>query len=283
MATTVTRLIRFEQRHIPLDRYHLLEELGHGAHTRVLKAFDTAAHGIVALKILRERCEKHEERRAQLAKEGASLARIHHANVVPVLDLAKAPEPFYAMPFLEGRLLSDYRRRGPAPARALRVLGIELADALGAIHSMGLVHCDFRPENVMIVRKRPIVFDLGSAFDMTADRSGWGNLLATRFEYAAPEVIRGRPATPATDLYALGLVLFELAAGRHPFACSDASETMRRQLSVTAPRLRDARPDLPADLESLVSALLEKNPSRRPRSAFEVSSRVMKSNLTEAA
>lgn len=196
---------------------------------------------------------------------------------MPVLDVVTAPRPFYVMPLLDGRLLSDYRKRGPAPAQALRAVGVALADGLAAIHGVGLVHRDLRPENVLIARQRAVIFDLGTVKDLgnidaltrTGERVFW------RPDYASPELLFGRSATPASDLYALGMILLELALGRNPFCAQDTIETVRRHLEERPPSLRAQRVDLPEAFAHLVGRLLAKDPDSRPKNAFVVSHEIL--------
>jgi serine/threonine-protein kinase len=252
-------------------RYELLDDVRRGPYTRVVKAFDTEARGLVLLKVLRKTHEADPTLRTSLAREAAALARVRHGNVAPVLDIVTEPHPSYAVPVLDGRPLSDCRRRGPAPASVLGVVGGGIARGLAALHAIGLVHGDVRPETVVVTRGIPVIFDPGLVKDLALlDKSTRTGVVVAAADYAAPELIRGQTADHRCDLYALGLVLFELATGRHPFRCSDPIVTLRRHLFEPVPALGDLRPDLPAAFAELVGSLIAKRPSERPRDAATV-------------
>jgi serine/threonine protein kinase len=253
------------------ERYKLEEELARAATTRVVKALDTFTKTHVAVKLLRSSSENDPQLRLRLVREGTSLARISHPHVMPVLDVISEPFPLYSMPLLKGRLLAEYRRRGKAPFHALRAVCMNVADGLGAIHSIGLVHRDLRPETILVVDSKAIIFDLGIVKDLAAsDGLTTQGSVALLPDYMPPELARGETPIPQTDLYALGVILLELAIGRNPFRTSDTIETMRRHLEDPPPLLAAERPELPADFVKLVEALLAKEPAKRPKDAFAV-------------
>jgi serine/threonine-protein kinase len=254
-------------------RYDCLGEIGHGHLSVVLRAFNVEALGQVTVKVLRPELEGDAELRAALLRQGTELARVRSANVVQVLEVVAEPSPFYVMPPHEGaRPLSALRARGPAPTGAIAAIGIGLASGLAALHAAGLVHADLRPETVLVQRGRPILFDLGLARDLNELSLKAGSHAGN--DYAAPEVISGAAMTERSDLYALGVILHEIAAGRCFFRGSDPIETTRRHLMERAPSLRGARPELPPAFDALLRALLAKEPGERPASAALVASRI---------
>lgn len=256
-------------------RFQPIVEVSRGPHARVVRAVDREAGSEVGLKVLRSSARHDPELRERLAREGAALARIDHPNVVPVSEVIASPEPCYVMPPLEGRTLLSLLRFGQAPLGVLVRVGRDLADGLGAIHSIGLVHRGLTPATVLATQGRAILFDLLLAKDLACvdglTRTGTFFLDP---DYAAPEVARGVAATTASDLYALGVILLELALGRHPFRDpDDPIETLRRHLEEPPPSLAD-RPDMPRPFTELVASLLAKEPAGRPANALSVSHRL---------
>lgn len=196
-------------------------------------------------------------------REARVLAAIEHPNIVRCLG---ADRPGYVlMDFLEGRSLAGMIERGRrgrlAPSDALRV-AIYLAAAASHMHDRGYLHLDIKPANVIIVAGRPVLFDVGVA---RARRAWRGRFLAGTDEYMSPEQCRRAPVSPASDVFGLGVTLYEMLTGRLPFPRA----TRRRpfpQLTVDATPIRHRCRTLPAALARLVDSCLARDPKRRPAS-----------------
>jgi eukaryotic-like serine/threonine-protein kinase len=208
--------------------------------------------------------------RERFLRESRIAAGLRHPNIVAVLDVGTEPEgPYLAMEYVAGGTLADeLARRGPASAgRLLEVAGQSCA-ALAYAHRAGVVHRDITPRNLLLTPDGTIkVADFGIARTRDDTRlTMTGSVLGT-VRYLAPEQAAGHPATPASDLYALGVVLYELAAGRPPYEAGSLAELVLRQQTERPTHLGELRPDLPAPIPAAVMACLARDPGLRPPSA----------------
>lgn len=249
----------------PLGAQYLLEaQIGSGSSGTVWRALRRADGSVLAAKLLHPDLACDHTVRARLLNEQAILLRLSHPHLVRVHDLvAEGNQLAIVMDLVDGEdLRSLLRRRAVGRAPGLRLLA-EVAAALAAVHQAGVVHRDVKPENVLVTpgsrgQARLTDFGLAKAMDSpTLTRQG--QVLGTP-AYLAPELVAGRPAVPPADVYALGIMLYELLAGRRPFDES-STEMVRRAHLEQAP----TRPaGLPAPLWGLVAACLHKDPARRP-------------------
>ncbi|MFN2563660.1 MAG: protein kinase [Gemmatimonadaceae bacterium] len=258
-------------------------ELGGGGMSRVFVATETALGRRVVIKVLppeltAELSAERFRREIQLA------AQLRHPLIVPLLSAGEAGGVlYYTMPLVEGESLrARLVREGALPVRDVVRLMRELADALAHAHSRGVVHRDIKPENVLLEGSHALVADFGVAKALSAATAGdsgttaaarataTGVLLGTP-AYMAPEQAAGdRTADHRADLYALGLVGYEMLAGRPPFAEHTPQRLLAAHLVEAPAPLARLRPDAPPALAELVMRCLEKDPARRPQSAAEV-------------
>jgi eukaryotic-like serine/threonine-protein kinase len=218
--------------------------------------------------------------RERFRREIRLAATLQHPNIVPLLTTAETSDLLsYTMPYVHGESLRHRLEGGPLPIDdAMRVLR-ELADALAAAHTAGIVHRDIKPENVLLSHGHALVTDFGVAKALQAAQpSGSSGGVHTSAgvavgtpEYMAPEQAAGDPMVDyRADLYALGVVGYELLAGRSPFAGRTAQRMMAAHAVERPPPLAQARADAPPALVRLIEKLLAKNPTARPSSAREV-------------
>ncbi|MEZ4295224.1 MAG: protein kinase [Polyangiaceae bacterium] len=270
-----------------LGRYQLLFELARGGMGRVHVARAVGPHGfgrVLAVKRPLTADASREERAAFLGEARVS-ARIHHPNVVETLDLGEHDGlPYIAMAFVPGvslaRLLARAADRGERLDPWLVAWIVqEIAAGLDAAHELtgesgeplGLVHRDVSPENVLLsFEGRVLVTDFGVAKWRRDGAATRADAVKGKLAYMSPEQARGERVDRRTDLLALGIVAHEALTGRRLFAAGSPAETVQRVLDHVPPDLREARPDIPPDLASLVMRCLEKAPSSRPASAAEV-------------
>jgi serine/threonine-protein kinase len=179
-----------------------------------------------------------------------------------------------AMEFVDGEILrSRLAREGRLPIADAVRLGIEIADALYYLHEHGVVHRDLKPENVMLLRDGGIkLIDFGIAHDATGRKMTWSGLSQSMGtpDYMAPEQVKGGATDPRTDLYALGVILYEMLTGRVPFTDENAYAAMRAKVEDELVPPRKLRPEIPAALEEVVLQALARNPHHRPESALEL-------------
>ncbi|MCC6670731.1 MAG: protein kinase [Planctomycetes bacterium] len=263
----------------------LLEELGTGASGTVYRARtrvpmeDLPAGSEVAVKFLRSDLLSDRAAREQLEQEGIlglqlrspHVVRIYTVETVEVLGL---PVSYLVMEYVRGRTLRAFlQESGPAVEDLARRIGRDVALALADLSRLGIVHRDIKPENLVLTPEGNVkLMDLGLARVVPATGTHSSGGFFGSLAYAAPELLRGKTATHQSDLYALGIVLYEVVCGRHPFAQDphDADELLRRHLEVEPPRPSHLLPRITAFLEHIILDLLAKDPRQRPRSAAEL-------------
>jgi serine/threonine protein kinase len=246
--------------------YRLERLLGEGASGVVFAALD-ARDARVALKLLRPELADDDALRARFVREARLARDIESKHVAPILQLGEAQGLTYlVLPlYAAGSLADRLRTRGRLGVKETVHLGAQLARGLEALHERGIVHRDLKPSNVLYTEGDTAAladFGLARAPDSTRLTLD-GQLLGTP-HYVAPEVIQGLEATPASDLYALGCVLYECVVGEPPFAGRRLTELGFAHLVEPAPDPRERRPDLPADFALALLTALEKEPSARP-------------------
>jgi eukaryotic-like serine/threonine-protein kinase len=248
--------------------YRIQALLGEGGMGKVFRAVREGAAEPVALKVMRSRLSTDDESRRRFLREARAAREVRHRHLVPVLDAGEDGDRRYlVMPYVPGRNLDDRLREGPVPVAELVRILAEVASGLDALHRAGLVHRDVKASNVLLDESGSAALtDFG-----LAKREDWsqltklGQVMGT-VDYIAPELLRGDPATPASDLYALGCVAYEMVAGRPPFTGGMFEVGMAHLEKEPADPVAD-RPDAPRGLGKPVLLALDKDPRRRPPTA----------------
>jgi serine/threonine protein kinase len=239
--------------------------------SEVRRAEDSALGRPVAIKLLRGDGDPRSV--ARFEQEARLLARLHHPNVVTVFDVgADGDDRFIVMELVDGQTLRDVlSAEGPLePGRAADIAG-GVAAALTYAHEQNVVHRDVKPSNVLIASGDHVkLADLGIAKLLSAEAGTATTGVIGTASYMAPEQARGDPVDGRADLYSLGCVVFEMLVGRPPFEGDPAAALTYAHVHRPAPRARSIAPGVPADLDDIVAALLEKDPAARPQSASEV-------------
>ncbi|MBL7008606.1 MAG: protein kinase [Planctomycetes bacterium] len=264
-----------------LRRFELLEELGSGATGTTWRARARVAVGglapgaEVAVKILHPQLSALAAARDAFLREARAGMAVRHPNLVRSYAVEEVARPegrllYLVLEFLPGRTVRDWLDRdGVAGEPTLRCLARQVAGALAALHQHGLLHLDLKPENLLWDQDRAVLMDLGFARDLdTARDSGF---LGTPL-YAAPELLRGQPPSPATDLFALGVCLFEAATGERPFGDERAHGLFEARRTALVRRPSTIQPRLSPFLDELILRLLEESPQDRFSSASELES-----------
>ena len=269
-----------------LAHFRIVGRIGQGGMGIVFRAEDEKLRRAVALKVLPRADRDDDERRRRLMREARSAAAINHPNVAMVHDVGEADGRVYlAMELVEGETLRARLARGPLPlAEALRV-GRAIARGLARAHAKGIVHRDLKPENVMIDPDgEPKILDFGLAklreaeegaqsqlerADTATQATREGRLLGTP-GYMSPEQVRGKGVDARTDVFALGVVLYEMIAGERPFRGESALDLMMAVTRDAHPSLRATHPEVAPELEAIVDRCLAKSPDARFPSAREV-------------
>lgn len=254
-----------------LGPYEIESGIARGATSVVYRARDTRSGQRVALKTFAlNRAldgDALADARARFLREAEAARRLRHPGIVSVLDAGEADGvAFLAMELLVGHDLSRHAKAGQLlPAPQVLSIAARVADALAYAHAQGVVHRDIKPANVIVdlAANRVWVTDFGIARIGDASHTRTGMLLGTP-ECMAPELLAGQGADSRSDLYSLGVLLFQLLCGRLPFVAAAMGALMKQVVNDPAPRLLDLRPDLPPALDALVAQLLAKAPTHRP-------------------
>lgn len=214
-------------------------------------------------------------------REIRTAARLQHPNIVPLLSAGEADGvPYFTMPWVEGASLRDRLQRGPIPRGEGVAILRDMARALAAAHAKGIVHRDIKPENVLLSAGAALITDFGVARALseatgvgdgaTSFRTGTGIAVGTP-AYMAPEQFAADPSVDRrADIYAWGIVAYEVLSGRHPFAGTNGTALLQAHLSTTPKRVTTLSPDVPQQISDIVARALEKDPARRPASAQEL-------------
>jgi eukaryotic-like serine/threonine-protein kinase len=257
-------------------RYELEELVGTGGMSSVYKAHDRLLERYVALKVLHAHFGDDEEYVERFRREARAVAQLSHPNIVTVIDRGDADgHQFIVFELIDGESLKELvQRTGPLPARRAIELVAAVADGLAFAHEQGIVHRDVKPQNVLLnVDGEPKVTDFGIARSLEVEHgmTQTGTVMGTS-SYLSPEQANGQPVTPATDVYSLGVVLYELLTGEVPFPGDNAVAVAMKQLNEAPPSLLARRPDVPVRLAAAVDRALEKEPERRFASMRELAS-----------
>ncbi len=250
-----------------LGRYHLLEQLGEGGMATVYKAFDTRLERTVAIKVIRTDLDQDPQFLSRFDREAKALARLSHPQIVHVLDAGESDGiPFVVMDFVKGGTLKQQLGSPMDPGSAARMLA-PIARALEHAHTQGIIHRDIKPANILLSEDgRAMLSDFGIAKLLDPQTSAAG-LTMTGVgigtpDYMAPEQGLGQ-ATPQTDLYALGVVFYEMVTGRRPYAGDTPIAVLLKHATDPLPRPRDLVPDLPIEVERVLLRALAKKPEDR--------------------
>jgi predicted Ser/Thr protein kinase len=272
-------------------RYELTKEIGRGGMGVVYSARDARLGRRVALKMIPAELIHNTELRRRLGQEARAASRLSHPGIATVFDfIDEAEESFIVYEYIEGVTLRQKLGRDRFSAERILDMGIQLAEALAAAHENGIIHRDLKPENVMVTpasdrtgRVKILDFGLakhykpltqaGAAIDTggtTASTTTVPGLLVGTVNYMAPEQIEGERADPRTDLYALGLVLYEMTTGANPFVGKTPTSTIANILKLDAPPVRERNTVAPPELDRILRKCLRKRREERYQSAREL-------------
>jgi tetratricopeptide (TPR) repeat protein len=262
--------------------YTVLERLGAGGMGEVYSAWDGRLDRRVAIKVLAGGAAKERNRLQRFMSEAKVVSGLNHPNILTLHEIGEAAfGPYLVTELVEGVTLRERLGRGPLePAEALDI-AIQAADGLAKAHQSGIVHRDLKPENLMITEDGFVkILDFGLAklleseggptgFDRTPQLTSSGTIVGT-VGYVSPEQLQGRPADNRSDVFALGIVLWEMLTGGNPFQRRTAAETLSAILYQDPPPLAASRPGTPAGIGRVLARALAKDPSRRFQNARDL-------------
>ena len=254
-------------------RYRILRKLGSGGMANVYLAEDEDLGRRVAIKILSERYANDESFNERFRREAKSAASLSHPNIVSIYDRGEADGiPYIAMEVIEGRSLKELiLTRGPLPLATAIDYTHQILDALRFAHRNGIIHRDIKPHNILLgAENRAKVTDFGIARAGASQMTEVGSIMGTA-HYLSPEQARGAPVTAASDLYSVGVVLYEMLTGQVPFNGDSAIEIAMKHLNETPRPPSSLRPELTPELDQVVLRALAKNPEDRYQASEEFS------------
>ena len=265
-----------------LAHYHITAAIGAGGMGEVFRATDTRLNRAIALKVLPADMSGDPDRLARFQREARAVAALNHPNIVTLYSVEEAGGThFLTMELVEGQSLAQLIPANGLPIDQVLTTSTALADALTAAHDRGIVHRDLKPANVMLTRDgRLKVLDFGLAKEISATdldaatiaaagQTQMGVVMGTP-AYMSPEQVAGRPLDHRTDIFSLGILLYEMSSGQRPFHGASSFELASAILRDTPPPLERLRADVPPDFVRLVRRCLDKDPQRRVQTSRDV-------------
>jgi serine/threonine protein kinase len=267
-------------------RYQITRLLGQGGMSAVYRATDPNLHREVAIKVIHPQFSHNPEFVGRFEQEAAAVARLRHPNIVQVYDFNNDDELYFmVLEFVEGRtlfeILQDYSRKGEhIPYKDAIQIAMQVAEAAEYAHKKGMIHRDIKPANVMIdPQGQAVLMDFGIAKIVGGQiHTAAGAVIGTA-KYMAPEQVRGDAPDHRTDIYSIGVVLFEMASGKPPFDADSAISLMMKHLQDPLPNLRELQPDIPDSLVTIISKSLAKDPASRYQTAGDLAKALKKAHI----
>ncbi|HTC49584.1 MAG TPA: protein kinase [Candidatus Aquilonibacter sp.] len=279
-----------------LGPYEIQSPLGAGGMGEVYRAKDTRLDRIVAIKILSTHLSENPEIKQRFEREARAISALNHPNICHLYDIGSQDgTDFLVMEFLEGETLADRLRKGAMPLGEILKVGIAVAEALAFAHRNGIVHRDLKPGNIMLTPGGAKLMDFGLAKPLSAQTAGVSSTSAPSFtaaatmsgpspltpltmagsivgtiQYMSPEQIEGKEADARSDIFALGAVLYEMAAGKRPFSGKSQISLASSILENDPEPIRASKPQIPLSFENVVTTCLQKNPEERFQSAQDL-------------
>jgi eukaryotic-like serine/threonine-protein kinase len=270
-----------------ISHYRILEKLGAGGMGVVYKAQDTRLDRAVALKFLPEHSLNDAQALERFRREVQAASALNHPGICTIYDAGEEDgRPFIAMEFIDGETLRQYIQGKPLPQERVLSLGIQLADAISVAHAEGIIHRDLKPANIFVTRRgqtKILDFGLaklvrkgvanGAAAQEAAEESlSIVGVISGTPSYMSPEQIRGDDLDTRTDVFSLGLLLYEMATGRQAFSGNTGGVIIEAVLTKAPAAVRNINPEITPELEAVINKALEKDIAKRYQSAAEVCS-----------
>lgn len=265
-----------------VSHYKILSKIGAGGMGEVYLAEDTELDRKVALKFLPPHLNQDQVYRKRFKREAQSAAKLNHPNIVTIYDVGEFEDrPFLSMAFIDGRTLAQFKSERIPSIESLVSLGIQMADALAAAHEQGIIHRDLKPGNILVDSADKVhILDFGLAKlagspsqkntdDANSTLTSPGDIIGT-VPYMAPEQLMGRDITHLSDIFSMGVILYELCCGDRPFGGASNAELATSILRDKPAPISEKRHDTPYDLGRIISRCLHKEPDKRFQSVKDI-------------
>lgn len=254
-----------EEKTILSRRYEILRSIGQGGMAEVYLAHDILLDRDVAIKMLREQFVADKALLEQFRREAKSAARLKHPYIINIYDVvSEGDKEYIVMEYVEGITLKDYLQSNKLSVSAVLEIGVRLADALQHAHSKNIVHCDIKPQNILIDKNlNPKIADFGIAKMVSNQTMVYTSTVMGSVHYLSPEQATGGQVTASSDVYSLGVVLFEMLTGKVPFDGDTAVAVAMMHAEKKVPPLSDYIDNVPKGLQAILDKALAKNPADR--------------------
>ena len=255
------------------DRYEIIRSIGEGGMANVYLANDTILDRLVAVKVLRGDLSEDEKFVRRFQREAIAASSLNHPNIVEVYDVGEDNGKYYiGMEYVDGKTLKSLiKKRGALTLPEVVDIMLQLASAISCAHDSYIIHRDIKPQNVIILEDgRVKVMDFGIAAQLNSNDLTQTNSVMGTVYYLPPEQANGNVTTTKSDIYSLGILMYELVVGRVPFKGDSPVEVAIKQMRERIPSLTDANPDIPQSIENVILRACAKNPKNRYESMGEM-------------
>ncbi|MCS7011021.1 MAG: serine/threonine protein kinase, partial [Anaerolineales bacterium] len=255
-----------------IGRYEIKEELGRGGMATVYRAYDPRFEREVAIKVLPREMLHDPQFRVRFEREAKTIAMLEHPAIVPVYDFGEEDgQLYFVMRFMPGGSLAERLRQGPLSVEEAARIFSRLAPALDTAHAKGIIHRDLKPGNILFDQYgEPYLSDFGIAKLTQGSSTMTGSAIIGTPAYMSPEQAQGEAIDARSDIYGLGVILFEMLTGQQPFQGDTPMSVVLKHITDPIPHLLDLRPDLPVDIEKIVEKALAKSPHERFETATQM-------------
>ena len=255
------------------DRYQIIKSIGEGGMANVYLAYDTILDRNVAVKLLRGDLASDEKFVRRFQREALSASSLNHPNIVEVYDVGEDNGNYYiVMEYIEGKHLKELiKKRGKLTTSEVVDIMLQITDGMSVAHDSYIIHRDIKPQNIMILENGIVkITDFGIAMAMNATQLTQTNSVMGSVHYIPPEQASGKGATLQSDIYSMGIVMYELLTGKLPFRGENAVEIALKHLKEPVPNIKDELPNLPNSIENIILKATAKNPKNRYNDAREM-------------
>ncbi len=255
------------------DRYQIIKSIGEGGMANVYLAYDTILDRNVAVKVLRGDLATDEKFVRRFQREALSASSLTHPNIVEVYDVGEDNDQYYiVMEYIEGKHLKELlKKRGKLTTSEVIDIMLQITDGMSMAHDSYIIHRDIKPQNIMILENGVVkITDFGIAMAMNAAQLTQTNSVMGSVHYLPPEQANGKGSTLQSDIYSMGILMYELLTGKLPYKGDNAVEIALKHLKESLPDVKEELPDLPQSIANIIKKATAKNPKNRYADAREM-------------